>query len=158
MCTKGFDENGFMEWMETHHILNDYAKEIIHNIIWYAQTWEHVSKDQLAYFITDMLPGVQVWEVAQFCEDEILTDSLLDSIKSEYGNVKTNAKAKFISIWDGEEIETDCMVNLYTKEVYDIQQSNYTPDGICEGEYVEIDGERYEVIADGKYTENYWYI
>lgn len=66
-------------------------------------------------------------------------------------------EARYISIWDEERIETFCKVNTATKEVFDIEQSNYAPDGICEGEYVVIDGEEYEVVVyDDAENGDYW--
>lgn len=66
-------------------------------------------------------------------------------------------EVKYISIWDGDRIETFCKVNTDTKEVFDIEQSNYIPDGICEGEYVEIDEKEYEVIVyDDAEDGDYW--
>lgn len=66
-------------------------------------------------------------------------------------------EAKYISVWDDERIETSCKVNTDTMEVYDIGQSNYTPDGVCEGEYVEIDGKEYEVfVYDDAGDNEYW--
>ncbi len=65
--------------------------------------------------------------------------------------------ATYISIWDGECIETACKVNSETKEVFDIEQSGYTPDGVCEGEYVEIDGQEFEVYPENLVGDNeYW--
>ena len=67
--------------------------------------------------------------------------------------------ATFISLWNGEdEIETQCKVNMDTKEVFDITMSNYSPDGVCDGEYVEIDDERYPVFQKDEANEGeYWY-
>ena len=66
-------------------------------------------------------------------------------------------EAKYISIWNGERIESTCRANTDTKEVFNIEQSNYTPDSFCEGEYVEIDGEEYEVfVKDDAGDGEYW--
>lgn len=80
----------------------------------------------------------------------------VDIMKAICGVETSIKEATYISIWDGERIETSCKVNTDTREVFDIEQSNYTPDGICEGEYVEVDGKEYEVIVkcdagDGEY-------
>lgn len=65
---------------------------------------------------------------------------------------------KFISIWDGEEIITECKIDTDTKEVFDIQLSKIVPDGICEGEFVELDNKRYEVYNEDQYGDGeYWY-
>lgn len=66
-------------------------------------------------------------------------------------------EANYISIWNDERIETTCKVNTDTKEVFDIELSSYIPGGICNGEYVEIDGEEYEVfIKDDAGYGDYW--
>lgn len=80
MNNKGFNEKAFTEWLEEKYDLNSYAVEMVTNIIEYANKWEHVSKDQLAYFISDLLPEVEFEEVAQFCEDSILTDGTLRAL------------------------------------------------------------------------------
>ncbi len=74
------------------------------------------------------------------------------------GENKMIKEARFISIWDGEHIETACKVDTDTKEVFDIEQSDYTPEGICEGEYIVIDGREYEVFTEDNAGDNeYWY-
>lgn len=72
---KGFDENNFMAYLEATFdgFDNCFLRELVQNVIDYAQKWEHVGKDQFAYFISDMLPEVEFGEVAMFCEDSILT-------------------------------------------------------------------------------------
>ena len=47
------------------------------NIIEYAHKHEHVSKDQFAYFISDLVPEIEFMDVAKFCEDDILTRDIL---------------------------------------------------------------------------------
>lgn len=80
MYNKGFNEKAFIEWLEEKYDLNSYAVEMVTNIIEYAHKWEQVSKDQLAYFISDLLPEVEFEEVAQFCEDCMLTDGTLRAL------------------------------------------------------------------------------
>lgn len=77
MYSKGFNENAFIEWIEDRFDLNPYSVQMVTNIIEYAQEWEHVSKNQLAEFIANLLPEVEFPDVARFCEDSILTDSAL---------------------------------------------------------------------------------
>ena len=74
---KGFDETGFMAWLEDNFtgFENSYLRSLVENVIDYAHAHEHVGKDQLAYFVSDMLPEVTFGEVAMFCEDDILTAS-----------------------------------------------------------------------------------
>lgn len=80
MYNKGFNEKAFTEWLEDKFDLNSYAVEMVTDIIEYAHKWEHVSKDQFAYFISDLLPEVEFEEVAQFCEDCMLTDGTLRAL------------------------------------------------------------------------------
>lgn len=72
---KGFDERGFMAYLEETFggFDNCFLRGAVQNVIDYAQKWEHVSKDQFAYFLSDMLPEVEFGEVAMFCDDAILT-------------------------------------------------------------------------------------
>ena len=90
MAVKGFDKEKFMGYMESVFDLNGFSRELIENIIDYAHEHEHISKDQFAYFVSDMLPEVEFCEVAGFCEDEILTkngiaekEKFWDSFSSE---------------------------------------------------------------------------
>jgi hypothetical protein len=80
MYIKGFNQDAFIEWMEETFEINDYGIEIVRIIIEYAQRWEHVGKDQFAGFIADMLPDVELLDVAKFCEDGCLTDNTLKAL------------------------------------------------------------------------------
>lgn len=80
MYNEGFNETAFIEWIEDKFELNTYAVQMVINIIEYAQKLEHVSKDQFAYFISDLLPEVEFEEVANYCEDCILTDTTLRAL------------------------------------------------------------------------------
>lgn len=77
MYNKGFNENAFIEWIEDRFELNPYSVQMVTNIIEYAQKLAHVSKDQFAEFVANLLPEVELEEVARFCQDSILTDSTL---------------------------------------------------------------------------------
>lgn len=77
MYNRGFDQNSFMVWIEENFYLNPYAIQTVINIIDYAQTYQHVSKDQFAEFVATLLPEIKFEEVARFCSDEILTDNTL---------------------------------------------------------------------------------
>lgn len=80
MYNKGFNEKAFTEWLEDKFDLSSYAVEMVRNIVEYAHKREQVSKDQFAYFISDLLPEVEFEEVAQFCEDCMLTDGTLRAL------------------------------------------------------------------------------
>ena len=73
---KGFDEQAFMAYLEEkfNGFENPFLRGIVENIIEYAQRHEHISKDQFCWFLCDMIPEVEFCEIAQFAEDDILTD------------------------------------------------------------------------------------
>ena len=74
---KGFNRDGFIEWLEDKYGLNSFTVELLDNIIDYAHKHEHVSKDQFAYFISDLVPEIEFVDVVKFCEDAILTNDTL---------------------------------------------------------------------------------
>lgn len=81
MFYKGFDQDAFYEWVcEEFHLnkaTDTYAFKIMDSIIAFGHKWEHVSKDQFAGYIAQMLPNVDFLDVARFCEDGELTNSTL---------------------------------------------------------------------------------
>lgn len=77
----GVDQGSFYDWIsETFVVDSGYAWQLLSNIIDYGIGHENVSKDQLANWITDIVPEVSFEEVALFCADEILTNSTLKEI------------------------------------------------------------------------------
>lgn len=74
--------------------------------------------------------------------------------------------AEFTSVWDGGfAVTTGCKVDMVTKEVFDIEESEGTADEVncLDEEYVTIDGQDYPVVSD-EYMESdpeeegsYWY-
>lgn len=76
---KGFDRDSFFRWYEEQFYTNNTVISLVNNIVDYAYEYEHVSKDQFCNFVAMML-GVSDLEVAQFCEDAILTDSTLKQL------------------------------------------------------------------------------
>ena len=74
---KGFNRDAFIEWLEDKHGLNPFTVELLDNIIDYAHKHEHTSKDQFAYFISDLVPEIEFVDVVKFCEDDILTRDTL---------------------------------------------------------------------------------
>lgn len=76
----GFNTEAFVEWIEDILSLNTYAVEMVYNIIKYAQAYKNVSKDQMAYFISDLLPDeISFLDVAKYCGDnELSTHTLVD--------------------------------------------------------------------------------
>lgn len=72
----GFDNIAFMEYLENTFtgFENCFLRNVIGNIIEYGHKHEHVSKDQFIYFLLDLLPDLEFGEIAQFANDEILTE------------------------------------------------------------------------------------
>lgn len=72
---KGFDEIGFMGYLEQTFsgFENSFLRGVVDNLIEYATKHEHVSKDQLCYWMSDLLPEVTFAEVAAFTDDGSLT-------------------------------------------------------------------------------------
>lgn len=80
---KGFDKDRFMAWLKEEFpgvIDTHWNYELVENVIDYATKYEHISKDQFAYFVSDMLPEVEFLEVAKFCEDGYLTEGTLKAL------------------------------------------------------------------------------
>lgn len=71
-------------------------------------------------------------------------------------------EAVYTSVWDDDvEIDSNCKVNLDTREVFDIEMidvEEYDVDS-CTGEYITLaDGSKYGVYHKGNAEENdYWY-
>jgi hypothetical protein len=73
----GFDEKGFLEYLEREFptvFTNSFARELVENVIDYGIKYERVSKDQICYFLQDMLPEISFGEIAMFVEDGSLTE------------------------------------------------------------------------------------
>jgi len=71
-------------------------------------------------------------------------------------------KATYVSVWDDAvTVETDCMVDLDTREVFDIQKKDVTGIDMFSGEYVMIGDTRYavypETIRDRSEKTALWY-
>ena len=56
---------------------NSFLRETVENIIDYAMANENTSKGQLVYFLYDILPELELGEIAYFESDENLTIALL---------------------------------------------------------------------------------
>lgn len=71
----GFDRKAFMAYMENtfNGFETPFLRQLVDNVIDYAQKHERVSKDQFVYFVSDVIPEISFGEVAQFMDDECLT-------------------------------------------------------------------------------------
>ena len=79
---KGFNQKTFMTYLKDNFSAMDshFTCDIVENIINYAHKHESISKDQFCYFVADMIPEVEMLEVARFCEDGKLTDGTLKEL------------------------------------------------------------------------------
>lgn len=72
---------------------------------------------------------------------------------------KSIIKAAYTSVWDGNRITTPCLVNLTTKEVFEIEKSPVELQGSCEDEFVTFNGTDYHVNGEDDITndkDEYW--
>lgn len=79
----GFSKDGFMSWLKEEFpgvVDTHWNWDLVENIIDYATKNKKVTKDQLAYFISDILPEVEFLEVARFCHEFYLTDGTLKQL------------------------------------------------------------------------------
>lgn len=68
-------------------------------------------------------------------------------------------EAEFVSVWDGGfAVATSCKVNMATKEVFDIEVSAVSTDGldVLYEQYITINGEKFPVF-DKETDDGYWY-
>lgn len=89
---KGFYKKDFLEWLfaEFPGIGADpWTRELIENVIAFGQKHEHISKDQFAYWIFDMLPDVEFLEAARFMDPGCLTDATIEALRAQEKEVKT---------------------------------------------------------------------
>lgn len=72
----GFNKDDFLRYLTSNYsgLEHWFCAELVENVVNYAIAHEHVSKDQLVWFLTDLLPEVSFDEAAQFAEDDILTE------------------------------------------------------------------------------------
>lgn len=73
---QGFNKTAFMEYLAKtfYGFDSSFTRQLVENVIDYANKWERVSKDQFTYFVSDMLPEVEFGEVAAFVDDKSLTE------------------------------------------------------------------------------------
>ena len=79
----GFDVDGFLAWLKKNFpgcLDNQWDFDFVKNIIEYGFKHEMIGKDQLAYWISDMLSGVEFLEVARFMENGHLTNATLKEL------------------------------------------------------------------------------
>lgn len=80
---KGFNREGFLNWLKEEFsgcLGNEWDCQLVNNILDYARDHEHISKNQICDYLSDILPDVDFWDVAMFCEDKILTDHVIEAL------------------------------------------------------------------------------
>ena len=75
-----FDRIGFMAYLETE--FSGYsgfdggtARDLVGNLIDMAVDHFNCSKDQLVYFLADIIPEIEFGEIAMFTPDHMLSDA-----------------------------------------------------------------------------------
>lgn len=62
----------------------------------------------------------------------------------------------YTTVWStGEILTTRCSVKDDTKEVFNIEISDYEPRGFCEREYITVGGVEYDVVEKDARPEGY---
>ena len=76
---KGFDDVKFIDYVleKNEGYSNYYLRTMLENILQYSHKYEHISKGQFVYFLYDLIPELDVAEIAQFADDDILTNTLI---------------------------------------------------------------------------------
>lgn len=54
---------------------SSFAREMVENLVDYAHKHERVSKDQFCEFLCELIPEVEMGEIAVFMDDSSLTES-----------------------------------------------------------------------------------
>lgn len=78
---KGFNETAFIAYLEYmfpsvfNRSGSSFIREMVMNLIEYAHKHEQVSKDQFCEFLSELIPEVEMGEVAAFMDDASLTVS-----------------------------------------------------------------------------------
>lgn len=109
-------------------------------------------------------PKEMNWDVFPITELDFENEEDDDNDNGDDDDDDSIVKAMFVSEWeDGSIVETPCMVNLNSREVFDIEIADVDPDANLEAEYVILpDGTKEKLTALFDETELpvdgiYWY-
>lgn len=88
-----FNRAGFLNYYESckYTSMDNLSYQLINNIVCYGMEQKNNAKDQLVYFITDLVPRLDFGEVAAFCDDAHLTNYGLAE-KEKYLEEKSGLK------------------------------------------------------------------
>ena len=85
MITENFDKEAFIDWYRNNKISavgSGIATAFLQNLIGYGLVNKNYSKDQLAGFLWSVIPYIdEPAEVAQFCDESILTSDMIAEVK-----------------------------------------------------------------------------
>ena len=75
----GFNDGAFLAYLAEifGELGNRFFRDTLENILDFGHKFHHTSKGQLVYFLYNLIPGIELAEIAQFANDEILTNSLI---------------------------------------------------------------------------------
>ena len=82
----GFDLNGFVDWLYTIGYETDDDNrefEMVKRVIQYGLNHKMVFKDEFCYWISDMIPGVGILDVAAFMNRGRLSEELIAALEAE---------------------------------------------------------------------------
>ena len=145
---KGFYKEDFMKYLsdKVSGLEHVFTWETVEKIIDYATEHEHVSKDQFAYFISDMLPEVEFGEVAMFCEDGMLTENGKAEKKraADKESFKHLSDDQILAFWNA-------LTEDVNKKVYKMDELNSYLEGLKPLEVLQA------VEADFDFSDKYFY-
>lgn len=80
----GFNKEGFMKWLKEEFlgvIDTHWSYDLVENIIDYAMENKNTGDDELATFLSSMLPEIEYIEIAKFCDEDMLSNFMLEFLK-----------------------------------------------------------------------------
>lgn len=94
MKQKYFDKHAFLAYLEDVYVgfsgnQGRFLRETVENLIDYGLKHKSTSKDDLVYFLYDVLPDeLRLGEIAACCDDSMLTNNLLEAKQEWLAKVK----------------------------------------------------------------------
>lgn len=80
----GFDKDGFMSWLKEKFpgvVDTHWNYDLVENIIDYAIDNKNASDDELAIFLSSMLPEIEYTEIAKFCDEDMLSGFTMEFLR-----------------------------------------------------------------------------
>lgn len=79
-----FNKEGFMKWLKEEFpgvIDIHWNYNLVEHIIDYAMENKNTGDDELAIFLSSMLPEIEYIEIAKFCDEDMLSNFTLEFLK-----------------------------------------------------------------------------